>query len=111
MLHSSLRGNPADETVHTQPTCDEQLPIRLHRHVQRLQLIVPVINVAVLALRQQRAELDEDIALVLSRNACDPLDVEIGQLESLLTTIEAQRRGPGDPPRASPAPEPDALNS
>jgi hypothetical protein len=104
MLHSSLRGNPADERVYAQPT-DEQLPIRLHRHVQRLQLILPVINIA---LHQQRAALDEDIALVLSRNACDPLDVEIGQLESLLTTIEAQRRSPGDPPRVSPAPDPDA---
>ena len=92
MLHSSLRGNPADETVHTQFECDEQLHIRLHRHVQRLQLILPVISVAVLALRHQRAELDEDIALVLSRNACDPLDVEIGQLESLLTTMGEQPR-------------------
>ena len=91
MLHSSLRGNPADETVHTQPACDEQLHIRLHRHVQRLQLIVPVISVAVLALRQQNAELDEDIALVLSRNASDPLTVEIEQLESLLDTMGVQR--------------------
>ena len=87
MLHPSLRGDPADPTAHTQPTLDEHLPIRLHRHVQRLQLILPVISVAVLALRRQNAELDEDIALVLSRNACDPLNVEIDQLEALLATL------------------------
>jgi hypothetical protein len=91
MLHSSLRGNSADPTHHTQRTSDEQWPIRLHRHVQQLQLIVPVISVAVLALRQQNAELDEDIALVLSRNANDPLTVEIEQLESLLDTMGVQR--------------------
>jgi hypothetical protein len=91
MLHSSLRGNSADPTHHAQLTSDEQWPIRVHRHVQRLQLIVPVISVAVLALRQQNAELDEDIALVLSRNASDPLTVEIEQLESLLNTIGVKR--------------------
>ena len=82
MLDARLRGNSADPTVHSQLTLDEQLPIRLHRHVQRLQHILPVISVAVLALRQQHAELDEDIALVLSRHACDPLDVSgVGELE------------------------------
>lgn len=90
MLHSSLHGTSSNPTPHTPPTVDEQLPIRLHRHVQRLQHILPVISVAVLALRHQNAELDEDIALVLSRNACDPLDVEIGQLEALLGTLGAR---------------------
>ncbi len=91
MLHSSLRGNSADPTHHSHLTSDEQWPIRLHRHVQRLQLIVPVIRVAVLAWRQQTAELDDDCALVLSRNASDPLTVEIEQLESLLDTMGVQR--------------------
>jgi hypothetical protein len=79
--------------------------------VQRLQLILPVISVAVLALRQQSAELDADIALVLSRNACDPLDVEIDVLESLLETMEARTRGHGDPPRASHAPTSESSNA
>jgi hypothetical protein len=35
--------------------------------------------------------LDEDIAIVLSRNAVDPLDVEIGKLESLLDGMAAER--------------------
>jgi hypothetical protein len=55
--------------------------------VQRLQLILPVISVAVLALRRQKAEFDEDIALVLSRHACDLLNVELDQPEALVTTI------------------------
>jgi hypothetical protein len=98
MLNRSLRGNPTDPTVHSQLTCDEQLPIRLHRHVQRLQLIRPVISVSVLALRQQHAELEEDIALVLSRHAGDPLDVEVDQLEALLNTMESQRITRSDAP-------------
>jgi len=79
--------------------------------VQRLQLILPVISVAVLALRHQHAELDEDIALVLSRNACDPLDVEIDQLEALLSTMDAQRTGRGNPPRPMDASVPDPVNA
>ena len=107
MLNASLRGNSADPTVHAQPTLDEHLPIRLHRHVQRLQLILPVISVAVLALRQQHAGLDEDIALVLSRHAGDPLDVEVDQLEALLSTMDAQRVVRGDSPGPAEASVPD----
>jgi hypothetical protein len=91
MLNARLRENSADPTAHAQLTVDEKLPIRLHHHVQRLQLILPVISVAVLALRRQNAELDEDIALVLSRHACDPLNVELDQLEALVTTIPTQK--------------------
>jgi hypothetical protein len=94
MLTASLRGNSADPTAHAQITVDEQLPIRLHHSVQRLQLILPVISVAVLALRRQNAELDEDIALVLTRNACDPLNVELDQLEALVSTM---RHAEGEP--------------
>jgi hypothetical protein len=90
MLHSSLHGTSPNPTPHTPPTVDDQLPIRLHRHVQRLQLILPVISVAVLALRHQNAELDEGIALVLSHNACDLLNVEIDQLEVLLAALSAK---------------------
>ncbi len=91
MLNASLRGNSADPIAHVPLAVDEKLPIRLHHHVQRLQLILPVISVAVLALRRQNAELDEDIALVLSRHACDPLNVELDQLEALVTAIRTQK--------------------
>lgn len=93
MLNASLRGNSADPTAHAQLTVDEKVPIRLHHHVQRLQLILPVISVAVLALRRQSAELDEDIALVLSRHACDPLNVELDQLEELVDSMRASCTG------------------
>lgn len=92
MLNASLRGNSADPTAHAQITVDEQLPVRLHHSVQRLQLILPVISVAVLALRRQNAELDEDIALVLSRHASDPLNVEVDQLEALVNSIRTSHR-------------------
>jgi hypothetical protein len=92
MLNASLRGNSADPTAHARITVDEQLPVRLLHSVQRLQLILPVISVAVLALRRQNAELDEDIALVLSRHASDPLNVEVDQLEAMVESIRASHR-------------------
>jgi hypothetical protein len=88
MLKRSLRGNSADPTVHTQSTPDELLPVRLHRHVQRLQCILPVISVAVVALRHQNAELDEEIAQVLSRHASGPLNVEVDALGALLEGVK-----------------------
>jgi len=77
---------------HPQLNLDEQRPIRLRDHLQRLRLILPVISVSVLALRAQNAELDEDIASVLHRNASDPLDVEIEKIEALLESLAFARR-------------------
>jgi len=71
---------------------DDELAVRLRAHLQRLQSIVPVLSTAVLALRGQNAELDEDIARILARHACDPLDEEITQLEALIDSL-----GFGDP--------------
>jgi len=86
-------GGPSAYTV-TFPdqTLDERRTRRaLREHVQRLQLILPVISVSVMALRQQRAELDEDIASVLHRHASDPLDAEIEKVEALLASLNPNR--------------------
>jgi hypothetical protein len=84
-------GTPAP-TLPSHLTLDEQLPIRLQDHLQRLRLILPVISVSVLALKRQHAELDEEIATVLLRHASDPLDVEIAKIEVLLDTLAAAQR-------------------
>jgi hypothetical protein len=88
-------GAPPATLPPTQPTLDEQLPIRLQDHLQRLRLILPVISVSVLALRRQGAELDEEIATVLLRHASDPLDVEIAKIEVLLDTLATVQREKG----------------
>jgi hypothetical protein len=88
-------GNPADTVPPTRPTLDEQLPIRLQDHLQRLRLILPVISVSVLALKRQNAELDEDIATVLHLHASNPLDVEIDKIEALLESLASARRAKG----------------
>ena len=40
-----------------------------------------------MALHRQNAELDYDIASVLSQHACEPLDCEIEHLESILASL------------------------
>ena len=88
----------ADSVASSAPTVtafhtgvDEQLPIRLREHVRTLKRIVPVISVSVLALKAQNADLDEDIASVLHHQASEPLDLEIDDLEALLTSLAEQR--------------------
>ena len=91
-----FEGSAAASTLPpTQLSLDEQLPIHLQQHLQRLRLILPVISVTVLALRRQNAELDEDIASVLHQHASDPLDVEIDKIEALLELLAATRQAKG----------------
>ena len=93
MFHTIEGGTPAAKLPPIHSTLDDQLPIRLREHVQRLKLIIPVISVSILALKAQNAELDEDIASVLHLHASSPLDLEIDELEALLESLAAQRAG------------------
>ena len=77
---------------------NDDLLRHVREHVCRLRMILPVISVAVLALRRQDAELDEDIAGVLSRHACEPLDFEIENLTSIVTAFARSDRGQEAPP-------------
>jgi hypothetical protein len=95
-----VRRDPVRSAIPTQPTLDEQAHIRLHDHVQRLRLILPVISVLTIALRKQKADLDDDIASV-HRHASDPLDVEIDKLEALLEALNARRASGDSPSRPS----------
>jgi hypothetical protein len=64
--------------------------MHLREHVQQLQLIQPVISIAVMALHRQNAEADYDIALVLDHHASAPLDFEIARLEAALASFETR---------------------
>ena len=91
-MFQAIEGGTAGHTlppIHS--PIDEQLPIRLRRHVKRLKLIIPVISVSIMALRAQNAELDEDIASVLHLHASGPLDSEVDELEALLESVAAYR--------------------
>jgi hypothetical protein len=90
--HHQTEGGSVAQTLPPQPTQDDPLPLDLREHVQRLRLILPVISVSVLALHRQDAELDTDIASVLSQHACEPLDSEIARLESILASRAWSRR-------------------
>lgn len=54
MFDNISRGPAAHTVPLPNPTLDEQLPIRLRTHMQRLRLILPVVSVTVLALRGAR---------------------------------------------------------
>lgn len=91
-LHQSA-GNPAAQTLPPiPPTNDDTLPAELLEHVHRLRLILPVISISVMALNRQDAELDTDIASVLSQHACVPLDDEIERIEFLLASLTWRHR-------------------
>ena len=95
MSHASSTtegGSAASTLPPTQPTQDDELPLHLREHMRRLQLILPVISVSVMALHRQNAELDHDIATVLDQHACEPLDFEIEHLESILASLTCRRR-------------------
>jgi hypothetical protein len=54
--------------------------------------------VAVAALRRQNCELDADIAVLLQRCVCDPLDDQLEKLEAVRSgTVPVAIRG-GKPP-------------
>jgi hypothetical protein len=88
----SKEGGSVAQTLPPHSTRDDPLPFELRDHIRRLRLILPVISVSVMALHRQNAELDHDIATVLSEHACTPLDDEIEHLSSLLASCARRSR-------------------
>ena len=95
---SSEDGSTAPKPLSPGNRRDDDLLRHVREHACRLRTILPVISVAVLALRRQDAELDEDIAGVLSRHACEPLDFEIENLTSILAAFKRRAGGQEVPP-------------
>ena len=85
-------ASPAQTLSPSHPTTDDPLRFELREHVRKLRLILPVISVSIMALHRQNAELDHDIASVLSEHACGPLDEEIEHLSSLLASCARRSR-------------------
>jgi hypothetical protein len=85
-------GSPAQTLPPSHLTPDDPLRFELREHVRKLRLILPVISVSIMALHRQNAELDGDIASVLSEYACQPLDDEIENLASLLASLTSRCR-------------------
>jgi hypothetical protein len=88
----SKEGGSVAQTLPPHSTRDDSLPVELRDHIRKLRLILPVISISVMALHRQNAELDYDIATVLSEHACMPLDDEIEHLSSLLATFACRAR-------------------
>ena len=85
-------GSAAQTLPLSHHTTDDPLRFELREHVRKLRLILPVISVSIMALHRQNAELDYDIASVLSEHACRPLDEEIEHLASLLAVCASRSR-------------------
>ena len=95
MFHDTLAkegGSPARTLPPSPRTTDDSLRFELREHVRKLRLILPIISVSIMALNRQNAELDYDIASVLSEHACAPLDEEIEHLASLLPACTSRSR-------------------
>ena len=90
-IHPKEGGSAAQTVPPSQLTRDDSLPLELREHIRKLRLILPVISVF-LALHRQNAELDHDIASVLSQYACEPLDCEIEHLASILASLARRHR-------------------
>jgi tRNA A37 N6-isopentenylltransferase MiaA len=60
-------------------------------HLEQAQSAVVV---AIVALRQQSCELDEDIAAVLQRNVAQPLQDQIEKLEAAVQQLSRPERKP-----------------
>jgi hypothetical protein len=88
----SKEGGSVAQTLPPHPTRDDPLTFELRDHIRRLRLILPVISISVMALHRQNAELDHDVATVLSEHACMPLDDGIEHLSSLLATCACRSR-------------------
>jgi hypothetical protein len=88
----SKEGGSTAQTLPPHPTREDSLPIQLREHIRKLRIILPVISVSVMALHRQNAELDHDIATILSQHACMPLDDEIEHLSSLLASCARRSR-------------------
>jgi hypothetical protein len=85
-------GGPAAGTLPpAQPTQDDELRLHVREHLRQLRIILPVISISVMALHRQNAELDHDVATILDRHACEPLDFEIEHLESILASLTCRQ--------------------
>jgi hypothetical protein len=95
MVHNTLEkegGSPAQTLPPSRLPSDDLLRFELREHVRKLRLILPVISVSIMALHRQNAELDYDVASVLSEHACKPLDEEIENLAALLASCTSRLR-------------------
>ncbi len=91
---SSGPGGASGEPVSDAPTKErDRLLDFLHWHRLNLKLIMDVVYVSVMALQQQGADSDVEVAHVLQRHAGDKLCVEIEKVDKLLKPLKRVPRG------------------
>lgn len=66
----------------------ERIRTQLAEHLDSLHFVNGALIVCIQALRQQAAEMDEEIALVLQRTVGDKLDETIDRIEAIALGIE-----------------------
>jgi hypothetical protein len=70
--------------------------------ILHLRHLRSAVIVAIAALRRQNCELDEDVARLLQRCVCDPLDDQLESLEAARTVPGRRVRRPAHPSRLIP---------
>jgi hypothetical protein len=65
----------------------------LREIADRLRVMQSAVSVAVVALRAQSADVDEDVARLLIRSVSDPLQDQIDSIKSVLRLLAPPPRG------------------
>lgn len=73
-------------------TQTQQAATRLREISDRLRAIQSSVAVAVAALRSQNADVDEDVARLLTRSVSDPLQDQIDSIKSVLRLLAHSAR-------------------
>ena len=81
-----------DAATLNKPAAVDALPFEPREYLARLRLILPIINDAAIALRRQNTDFDADVAYDLIKQACEPLDYEIEQIEFVVASHARRRR-------------------
>ena len=68
----------------------QDIRTQLAEHVGELRSVTGALMTCVQALRQQNAELDADIALVLTRTVADKLDETTDRIEALALGLDPE---------------------
>jgi hypothetical protein len=78
--------------THLSPLQAQRASVRLREVADRLRAMQSSVVVAVTALRSQNADVDEDVARLLTRTVSDPLQDQIDSIKSVIRLLAPPAR-------------------
>ena len=79
-------------TTHLSTSQAQRAIVRLREIADRLRAMQSSVVVAVAALRGQNADVDEDVARLLTRTVSDPLQDQIDSIKSVMRLLAPPAR-------------------